>query len=70
MNTQKEKINAAIKGTMAIAEAIREVKQVPSGTLYANLCGVMSIDQFSEIVKLLERAKVIENRSNLLVWIA
>jgi hypothetical protein len=59
----------AIQTIMAIADAIRELKEVPSGHLYARVMGQLSLDQFQSVVDLLVRAGLVsESRGHLLTW--
>jgi hypothetical protein len=60
---------AAVKVVLAVAEAIREAGEVPSGTLYAVLCGQMSIHTYETVVRTLRNAGLIEERMHLLRWI-
>lgn len=70
MTVTKEQTKAAFQMVAAIAETIREVKEVPSGVLYAGLMGKMDIEGFSKIVGVLERAKLVElTPSHVLRWI-
>lgn len=69
MDTQS-KLNAALKATQAIAEAIRELKEVPSGHLYANLMNQMSLDTYNQILDVLTKAKLISvDGFHLITWI-
>ncbi len=54
----------------AVAEAIRELKSVPSGHLYARLMGKLTLDEYESILDAIKKAGLIsEDRSNLLTWI-
>ena len=69
MNVTQEQIAAGLKTLQAVAEAIRDLGQVPSGHLYARLnAHGMDITTYEKIIGLLVRANVIENRGDLLVW--
>lgn len=59
---------AAIEIMRAIADTIRELKQVPSGHLYARVMGFMSLDRFNQIIAILKDAGLIEETNHLLVW--
>ena len=50
MTTTKEQIAASLMAVKAVAEAIRELKRVPSGTLYAQVMGVMDLATYERIV--------------------
>jgi len=55
--------------TLAVAETIRDLKEVPSGHLYAILMDRMTIDVYDRIIDALKAAGVIEERNHLLRWI-
>lgn len=65
----REQIIAAIKITMAVAEAIKALGSVPSGELYARLMDRMSIDQYNMIIGNIERAGMISVKNHLITWI-
>jgi hypothetical protein len=68
-DVSREQIVAAIKVTLAIAETIKELGSVPSGELYALLCGKMSLNQYQIIIGNIERAGMITVKNNLITWI-
>ena len=59
---------AALNILKAVADTIRELGEVPAGHLYANLMGVMDLQQFDKIIGILVRAGVVKKRGDLLVW--
>lgn len=66
----KRQIQAALEVTRAIAETIRELKEVPSGQLYAHVMGSMSLHQYEQIINALVNAGLVERTdSHLLRWI-
>jgi hypothetical protein len=66
----KDQIAAACRSVQAIAEAIRELKQVPSGHLYARVMAYISINQYEKFISILESGKLIRrDPSGLLTWI-
>lgn len=66
----KAQTEAAIQTIRAIADAIKELKEVPSGHLYAQLMGRMSLDQYNQIIGILVNAGVVkQDPSYLLHWI-
>jgi hypothetical protein len=65
----KQKVEAALQIVKAIADAIRELKEVPSGHLYANLMGKLTLQQYEEVIQVLVRAKVITVKNHLITWI-
>ncbi len=70
MNTTKQQVASAVNATLALAEAIRQLKQVPAGTLYAQLMPVMDLDQFNALIRILVNAGLVrQDQSHLLTWI-
>ena len=62
MNVTKEQTLAAVKTLIAVAETIREAKQVPAGTLYAMLMGVMDLPTFESMVNTLVNTRTASAR--------
>ena len=62
-------VHAALDATITLAQAIAAAgpEGVPSGHLYAQLCGVMSLDAYERMIALLVRVGAIERRGYLLV---
>ena len=69
MSVTKEHVQAAIRITQAVAEAIRELKEVPSGQLYSRLMSVLSLSQYNQIIDVLKKAGVVSESNHLLKWI-
>lgn len=66
-----QQVSGAFKIAIAVAEAIREAKQIPAGTLYAVMMGYLTLEQFEGIIGSLVRAGVVaRDGSHLLRWIA
>ena len=65
----QQQISAAIQSVAAIAEAIRQLGSVPSGVLYAQVCGHMTIDQYNQIIALVKRAGLIAESNHVLRWV-
>jgi hypothetical protein len=63
------KIAAAIGIIQALAEAIRELKEVPSGELYAHVMGVMDVHQYERSIGVLKGAGLVEEQNHLLRWV-
>ena len=53
----------------AIADTIRDLQEVPSGHLYAQLCGSMNLNQFNTILGILKGSKLVEEKSHMLRWV-
>ena len=61
---------AAVRVAQAVAEAIRDLREVPSGHLSARLMGVMTLQQYEQVIDLLIEARLVERTpSHLLRWI-
>jgi hypothetical protein len=61
---------AAVRVAHAIAAAIRNLGEVPSGHLYARVMGVMDLRQYEQVIDLLIDARLVEREpSHLLRWI-
>lgn len=60
---------SAVQILAAMAEAIRQVGSIPSGHLYAQMIGVMSMSDYEAAVGLLKRAGLVEETANVLRWI-
>ena len=60
----------AVRIAHAVAETIRELREVPSGHLYARLMGVMDLRQYEQVIDLLIDARLVERApAHLLRWI-
>lgn len=53
---------------VAVAEAIRELKRVPSGHLYAQLMGRMSMDTYNAVIGTLKNTGLVEEKDHELIW--
>ena len=62
----------AIAIVRAIADTVKELKEVPSGTLYNTLMTQgMSLQQYEAVLDILKKAKVVEvTPAHLVRWIA
>jgi len=52
----------------AIASLIKEVKSIPSGHLYAQLMGKMSLDQYQDMIATLQKAGLVSLKNDLLTY--
>ena len=66
--TTTTQIQGAIKVVAAIAETIRELGSIPSGHLYAQLMGRMTIEQYNGVIDTLKNAGLVREESHLLIW--
>ena len=63
-------VKAAFGILQAVAGAIRELGEVPSGHLYANLMSKLTIAQFEQVIGVLKGAGLVrESNAHLLSWI-
>lgn len=62
------KEQAALQIVKAVADAIRELGQVPSGELYARLMDKISLADYEFIISTLKSAGVVSESNNLLTW--
>ena len=67
--TSPTQVKTALTATLAVAEAIREAGRVPSGTLYAILCGRMDLRTYEALIRTLKNAGLVEEKYNELRWI-
>lgn len=69
----KQDIIAAIQKTKIIADAVKEAGTdgIPSGHLYAIVMSAYSLSEFQQIIDLLKRNNIIQEKEvHLLVWCA
>jgi hypothetical protein len=60
----------AIQVVAAIATAVRDLKSVPAGHLYASVMGHMSLAEFEKVVGyIVETGLVRRDGSHLLTWV-
>lgn len=74
MQTTLENATAGIKKafavTVAVAEAIRDLGQVPAGHAYAHVMAYLSLEQFEAIIAVLVKQGLVRrDPSHLLTWI-
>ena len=66
----ERRLRGAMEIVAAVGEAIRDLKEVPSGHLYARLMGSMSLEEYQFVIDILIRAELVErDPSHLLRWI-
>lgn len=65
-----EQLKAGMQTLIAVSTAIRDLKQVPTGHLYATLMSKMDLPTFNRVVATLKRADVVREADNVLHWIA
>jgi hypothetical protein len=69
-NTTHNDVKAAFGILMAVADAIRELGEVPSGHLYANLMSKLTLEQYEQVIGLLKSTGLVsESNAHLLTWL-
>lgn len=73
MNITREELKAAIpayiQAVRAFADAIKELGQVPAGTLYAGVMDRMSLETFERMIGHLVESGVVErDATHMLTW--
>lgn len=66
----KAEVLAAFDACVALADAIRDLKQVPEGHLYAVVCGHLNLRAFDAAIGALVKARLITKENHLLTWVA
>jgi hypothetical protein len=62
-------VKAALAVTLAVAEAIREAGEIPSGTLYSMLISKVDLQGYEAMIRNLKNAGLVEEKAHLLKWI-
>ena len=65
----KEQLKAGQAVVIAVAETIREAGECPSGTIYAELVGRVSLEGYNKILGILTRAGLIIEQSHMIRWV-
>ena len=63
-----EQAHALIQFMGAVASLIKEVKTIPSGHLYAQLMGKMTLDQYQNMIATLQNAGLVSVKNDLLTY--
>jgi len=66
--TTKAELTAGIQALKALADAIRELKSVPSGHLYAQVMQYFSITSYEKAIQILCNSGVIRKSGDVLHW--
>lgn len=61
--------DAAIQVIAAVAEAIKDLHEVPEGHLYAQLMGYLSLETFNSIIRILTKQGYITVSNHLITWV-
>ena len=63
-----EEIKAGIAVALVAVQIVREKKSIPSGELYALLCGRVTIDGYNGMLRFLEKQNLISVQNHLVRW--
>lgn len=66
--TTKEQVTEAFKMCAAIGEAIRDLKQIPSGKLYAMVMTHMDIEIYQCVIAKLKETGLVREENHMLIW--
>jgi len=70
MSITKQELHGGIACIVAVAEAVRESKRVPAGTLYATVMAYLDLASFEKVISILKKAHCVqETQAHELVWI-
>lgn len=67
--SNQAQVNAAVQIVVAVGQAIRELKSVPSGHLYAQLMGKMNLETYNKVIDTLKRTGAVTEENHLLKWV-
>lgn len=65
----KAQIHAALSVLRALADIIRELKQVPNGHLYARVMEHLTLQEYTAFIEKLKSSKLIKEENHVLIWI-
>jgi len=70
MTATHEQVKSSLLALRALADAIRDLEQVPSGHLYAAVMSHMSLATYESFISTLIKSDLVRREnSHLLVWI-
>lgn len=69
MTVTKQNVQSAIQIAKAVADTIREAGSVPSGHLYAVLCGLLTLEQYQRVIEVLKSTGLVIESNHLLTWV-
>ena len=70
MAVTQRQMEAGLAIVRAVADAVKALGTEPSGHLYARVMGRLSLSEYQQIIGMLVRARVIEQRGDVLHWVA
>ena len=62
-------VKAAVQVVVAVGQAIRDLKSVPSGHLYAQLMGRMDLETYNKVIGVLKKTGAVKEEGHLLTWV-
>lgn len=62
-------VKAALNVVAALADAIRELKEVPSGVLYSSVMGQLSLESYGKVIDVLKKTGLVTEENHLLRWV-
>ncbi len=68
MTVTKAEVAAALQAIAAVAGLLKSLGTVPSGHLYAQLCGTLSLDAYNRIIATLKGAGLVSVANHELTW--
>ena len=72
MKTQEQikpgEIKAGLNILFAISDAIKEAGAIPSGHLYAAVCGKIDASGYERIIQILKNSGVVREQGHVLIW--
>jgi hypothetical protein len=64
----QRKKDIVIRMVFAVSDAIRELREVPSGHLYAQVMGFVSLQEYQMILDILTGAGAVKVENHLITW--
>lgn len=64
--TQQEAVKRTV---LAILDSIKDLKEVPSGHLYASVMHVLSLESYNQIIYILKASGKVRESGNLLTYV-
>lgn len=68
MNATKEQVKTTLETVKAIADTIRDLHGVPSGTLYALCAQHMDLQTYNRIIAILKETGLVKEENFFLTW--
>jgi len=68
MTATKEQVKAALDTVRVVADAIRQLGSVPSGTFYANVMPHMDFATYEKIIQTLKSCGLVTEAGHVLTW--